>query len=204
MLDMLQNAKNLIAKGKSLGDPELIQMGMDLLEQYNPISEIEVPQPEPKYHCENCGYEMSIDKVGRKKCPQCKKNKLSLLEIEVKQPEIPHRATPDDFTTQIRTRDPQRDRTRYNEKGEPEGTYAKIEQIGRIVNVWKDDGIEGNDAENERLKANHKISPRNRPPATLVNVVCDSCKKSFNVHPIHVSSRERYLCDRCISRRSRA
>jgi len=93
MIDMLQNAKDLIAKGKALNDPELIQMGMDLLEQYD-IQKVtgDIKQTvdvgefknsdsyetveDPQYVCQNCGHTMPVDKEGRKRCPECKKHKL--------------------------------------------------------------------------------------------------------------------------------
>ena len=97
MIDMLKNAKDLIAKGKALGDPELIQIGMDLLEQYSPKDDPSVPggytevipeipdvtvevevAKEPQYVCQNCGHTMPVDKEGRKRCPECKKHKLVL------------------------------------------------------------------------------------------------------------------------------
>ena len=97
MIDMLQNAKDLIAKGKDLGDPELIQMGMELLEQYSPtyadkeevwempddnMGDGHVPPPivaDPFYVCSNCDHNMPVDKEGRKRCPECKKHKLQMV-----------------------------------------------------------------------------------------------------------------------------
>jgi hypothetical protein len=45
MTDLKEQAKRLIAKGKSLQDAELIQMGLDILDQYN-VEEIIQPLKE--------------------------------------------------------------------------------------------------------------------------------------------------------------
>jgi len=72
---MIQKAKNLIAKGRQLNDDELIQMGIDLLEQYDDKKPI---NNDPIYKCQSCGHEMPVDKEGRKRCPKCKKHKLEI------------------------------------------------------------------------------------------------------------------------------
>jgi predicted Zn-ribbon and HTH transcriptional regulator len=114
MIDMVEKAKYLIAKGKILNDPELIQMGVDLLEPYLPANPYDPPEsipelennlpsisgeaPEPKgpeYVCGNCGYTIPVDKPDRKRCPECKKHQLKLVSYEQILPSKPKRPDPE-------------------------------------------------------------------------------------------------------------
>lgn len=200
MIDMVKNAKDLIAKGKALGDSELVQMGLELLEQYSPTpSSIDgnIPQPQtPQYVCENCGHTMPVDKEGRKRCPECKKHKLKLYK-----PQPQPKTQTESFITQIRDPSKTKSRVRYNENGEPDGVYTKTEPISNITNTWEDDGVEAKDEANELLKKFTKVSPRTRKPPKKIKVVCEACHKEEEVHPIHAGARGRYLCSRCIVKR---
>lgn len=224
MIQMIDMAKDLIAKGNALNDPELVAMGMQMLEKYQdaPVPDyavVSTPVEQAKYVCGNCGHETEYDKPGRKKCPECKKHKLKLQEpkftpvpsqsgidklsdilLENKSLD-PHRATADDFSRQIRQ--PNQSRIRYDDNGQPVGMYTRTEQIEGVTNVWKDEGEDRNDPENERLKALTKVSPRTRKPPKMVKAVCDVCHGESMVHPIHVSGRARYVCDRCVRRQRR-
>lgn len=223
MYNMIELAKQLIDKGNNLEDPELVAMGMSMLEKYKrpedfelddllPEEEIEIPAAKvveqiKQYVCSNCGTIIPYDKDGRKKCPECKKLALKIVEPIKKSSKIitsdtTHRATADDFHTQIRQKVP-RSRIRYNDNGEVEGTYARTEQVEGITNVWQDERVEGFDEENEKLKALTKHSPRMRPPAKMIQVVCDECKTVHMEHPLHAGGRARYVCNKCIKRRSR-
>jgi DNA-directed RNA polymerase subunit RPC12/RpoP len=189
-------------------------------EQSNAVIVDDVFEPLPtipeKYVCSNCSYTFAVDKEGRKKCPECKKHSLVIISthtslgLDTFQPKrnetagqiVPRgRATADDFLVQIREK--KKSRIRYNEKGEEDGTYAETQQIEGVSNVWKDDGEEGQDKANELLKQVMRISPRTRKGIKLMNVVCESCKEKHSIHPIHAGGRGRYLCDRCIKRRSK-
>jgi len=223
-LNMIDMAKDLIAKGNQLNDPELVAMGMSMLDKYQdaPVPEyavVSTPAESAKYVCGDCGHEMEYDKPGRKKCPACKKHRLKLVEpkpVEIKptqeaidklggilngQKNDTHRATAEDFSVQIRK--PNSTRIRYDDNGEPVGQYTRTEQIEGVTNVWSDDMEEGFDAENERLKAVTKVSPRTRKAPRMVKAVCDVCHNEQTVHPIHVSGRARYVCDRCVRRQRR-
>lgn len=228
MIDMLKNAKDLIAKGKALGDPELIQMGMDLLDQYTPndpydppesIPELEPEPQEPQYVCENCGHTMPVDKEGRKRCPECKKHKLVLEQPIIA--EKPKRPSADEllaaFAEQQVQREPsgmeqfhrqvrQQDTSRihYDENGNPDGVIRRREQVdpSMIHNIWEDDGEEEQDKANEILKKFTKVSPRTRPPAKMVEVSCEQCHKTEKLHPIHAGGRGRHICEKCIRRMS--
>lgn len=220
MIDMLQNAKDLIAKGKILGDPELVQMGMDLLEQYSPTektmarglgSEASVDEfapiyepAGPMYICNNCNYEMVFDKPGRKRCPECKKHKLILVEptLEIVDSPLvnPNRVTEDDFRTQVRGQ--KSDRVHYDDQGNPDGMIRRSEQVEGMTNIWEDDGVEEQDATNELLKKITKVTPRTRKPPKLVTLKCENCQTIEHVHPIHAVGKSRYLCSKCIRRRS--
>lgn len=233
MIDMLQNAKDLIAKGQKLGDNDLIQMGMELLEQYSPATEaveqlVEISNPEPgpdRYVCSNCEHSMLADKP-RKRCPECKKHKLVLVEAAPVIEEIVMKAKPapdydelleafesqtlapsptndaDQFHMQVRGA--QSNRIHYGDDGKPDGIIRKIEAVDpdSIHNVWQDEGEDREDKANNILKKFTKVSPRTRPPVNYVEVVCDSCNGVEKLHPIHTSSRGRHICVKCIKRRS--
>jgi transposase-like protein len=203
MIDMIKNAKELIAKGKLLNDPELVQMGMDLLNQYDPDQMSETVENNGPlktdtlyYHCHNCKYTFPVDKEGRKKCPECKKHKLKIdqaTNIELT-PKKTHEL--EQFNMQIRKTD--KNRVRYNEDGQQEGTYTKSESIGPIKNVWDDNGTEEQDDANTTLKQFTHFSPRTRPHVKMVEVQCDRCKSIRLENPIHVRNRARYVCARCV------
>lgn len=158
MIDMLQNAKDLIAKGKDLGDPELIQMGMELLEQYSPIDPTpyivpaeDIPEPisaTPFYVCSNCDHNMPVDKEGRKRCPECKKHKLQMVTPTAKVvDDEPQRPTYDELLealeNQAMSPQPNNDmdqfhmqvraqgdkRIHYDENGKADGVIRKREQV---------------------------------------------------------------------------
>lgn len=228
-MNMLDMAKDLINKGNELGDPELVAMGMQMLEKYRsdevpglqnlkcevPGLQDIVPTEEmlsPQYECTHCQHIMPYDKPGRKKCPACKKHTLIVMEpiVELAAPNkvllsdvMPtKRMAASDFSTQIRQT--KNSRIRYNDDGVPEGTYARTEQVeGMTTNIWSDDKTEGFDAANEMLKKFTKVTPRTRKPARMVKVICNECKTQHEVHPIHAGGRGRYICDKCVKRRSR-
>jgi len=227
MIDMLQNAKDLIAKGKALEDPELIQMGMDLLEQYSPTDDPTVPDsyvepkpPEPQYICQNCGHTMPVDKEGRKRCPECKKHKLvlehpTLPEVQKASPEElldafenqkaapkPNGTDLEDFHMQVRAK--KNSRIHYDDEGNPDGVIRRREEVDieGIHNIWQDDGEAEQDAANELLKKFTKVSTRTRNPVNKIKVTCENCNKVEILHPIHASGRKRHLCIKCIRRRS--
>jgi len=191
--DINKIAKDLIQKGNDLGDMELIAMGTAMLKKYSEPELINEPNiSTERYVCTNCHHIMSVDKVGRKKCPVCKKHTLTIETPKVSS----SRVSTNNFQTQIRKHD--ESRARYSDDGQPDGMYARTEAVSNIVNMWTDDGLERNDPENERLKAVTKISTRTRKPPRMVDVTCDICKKTEQMHPIHVSSRTRYVCTKCL------
>ena len=229
MIDMLQNAKDLIAKGKTLGDPDLIQMGMDLLEQYSPTEMAEAIEEnggfrevsktmEPQYVCENCGHTMPVDKE-RKRCPECKKHKLKINKPDpLPKPEKPSYdellqaleeqqsgRAPTSNSFEMKIRGDSNSRIHYDDEGNPDGIIRKREQVdtSQIKNIWEDDGEYKDDAANELLKKFTKVSPRTRAPVNYVTVQCQLCNKTEKVHPIHAGGRGRHLCEACVRRRSR-
>lgn len=104
-MNLLETAKIILQKGIELNDSDLIKTGQEMIEKYSqevsnepPLkidftadTNLDVPiilqPPITKrtitYICENCNNEIESEKV-RKKCPNCKKNKLKVKEeIEV-------------------------------------------------------------------------------------------------------------------------
>ncbi len=78
MSDLKEQAKKIIAKGKSLGDIELINMGLDMLEAYNPSEDIlsiepkakdntdvEITQQKPKSVMLRDAFDMSMFKTNK-------------------------------------------------------------------------------------------------------------------------------------------
>ena len=181
-MNMLEMAKDLIDKGNELNDPELVSMGMAMLEKYsdqplrgeqsNAVIVDEVQDIiEPYYDCSSCGHTVPFDKPGRKKCPMCKKHTLILLEPLPKfitSAPSPKRVAANEFSTQIRQTN--KGRIRYNEEGQPDGMYSRTEQVEGVTNVWDDDKTEGFDAANELLKKFTKVTPRTRKPPKMVKI----------------------------------
>lgn len=202
MMNIVENAKELIKKGKELNDLELVAMGTEMLKKYDTTPDYGVVRTitqSAKYVCQNCGYETEYDKPNRKQCPKCKKHKLQLIEPKLSNP---NRIKADDFNTQVR--DVEKSRIKYDENNNPIGIIAMSQQIGKIQNLWDDDKTEGFDKDNEVLKKYTKVSPRTRKPAKMKEVVCEKCQNKYTVHPLHAAGRSRFLCDRCIQRRSKA
>jgi predicted Zn-ribbon and HTH transcriptional regulator len=200
MSDLLEKAKQIIAKGKALQDPDLIQMGMDLLEEMGPPPDNESPS---YYKCKNCGHTMPVDKE-RKRCPKCNKHKLSIVTPPAPSDVAPP-PTPDNNSFYHEIRSKQQERTYYDDEGNPVGRYTKTEQFEpkTFTNVFNDDKTEFvDDPVNEKLKAITKVNPRTRKSTNLVSVKCDGCGKEDQVHPIHMASSSRYLCNKCAGRRS--
>lgn len=210
MIDMVQNAKDLIQKGKTLQDPDLVQMGMDLLSQYEIDDSDDEENKEPQYVCQSCGHVMQVDRPNRKKCPKCKKHKLVLeqdnisktTEQQSDQQTENQKIDSNSFSMQVRG--PKSDRIHYNDQGEPDGVIRKSEEIDpkKIDNIWQDDGEYRDDNANTLLKQFTKATPRTRQRTQKVKVECENCHSIEYVHPIHATSRGRYLCERCIRRRS--
>ena len=218
MLDMINLAKQIIDKGNELNDPELVAMGMAMLEKHQHPETEEVPeyavtateQEEAFYRCTNCGNESPYDKPGRKKCSKCKKHTLKLVEAQPTKEGIeklskilnPKRAKAEDFVQQIRQ--PKSSRVRYDDQGNVVGLYTRTEQIEGVTNVWTDeDKDEGQDEQNERLKRLTKKTPRTRPPVKFKKVTCEVCHNTYDIHPIHVGGRAQFVCDRCVRKRTR-
>ena len=169
---MIQNAKDLISKGKELNDEDLIKMGMDLLRLYDKTEKEPETQESSNqtYECQNCGHIMNMDKPNRKQCPKCKKHKLKLTDVQQ-----------NNFVTQ------------------PKNSRNKRKIV--FKNTWNDDKTECFDEEDARLKKITKPSARNRPTVKMVDVKCNNCGKIEKVHPIHApigEGRSLYVCNKCI------
>lgn len=188
MSDMKQKAQYLIDKGQEIGDEEMIKMGKEMLG-----SETKKIQ----YRCVNCGNELESDKK-RKKCPNCGKHQL---QIKDDKPVIKKTDIKSQFSREIR--DNKSKNYVYDDDGNIIGSLAKSKNFSGFNNMWEDENTEEfNDEINKKLKAVTKVSNRTRSPSKKQEVKCDSCNKTFYVHPIHVSGRGRYICDRCVGKRS--
>lgn len=197
--NILKTAKDLIKKGTILNDPELIKMGNDLLENLVPTI---TPQPTIyQYICSECGNSFPIDKE-RKRCPKCKKSSLKKIEINSV---VVNQSTKSNDTSQFHTqiRDMEKSRTRFNERGEPDGMYRRSEPVTNVHNEWNDSKEDGHDKANELLKNFTKVSARTRQAPKQVKVVCSECKQDFYIHPIHRAGRTVFMCDLCIRRKRR-
>lgn len=198
---MIDTAKDLIKKGNELGDEELVNMGHQMLAQYQTET---TPVEEPKkegfdYVCSNCSHEFTSPKK-RKACPECRKHKLQAV-VPQEETKNTNRVTADDFTTTVINKE-NRSRKRINpDTGEEEGSYARNEPIvpGTIKNIWEDDGSEFKDDEFDQ-KVRYKVSPRTRKPPKKQTKVCEECQRKFVVSVAHV---RQYKCDTCIARGGR-
>ena len=143
-----------------------------------------------KYVCNNCGHEMTSDKE-RKQCEKCKKRQLK---------EIVSKTDFSEFQVQVRSNTQKR--LKVSEDGKVDGIYTRPEPVEGVTNVWRDDGQEGKDKANEMLKSFTKVSPRTRQQSKMIEVQCEYCKKTELIHPLHAIG-SRYVCAKCISRRSK-
>jgi Zn finger protein HypA/HybF involved in hydrogenase expression len=194
MSDLRDKAKQLIEKGKKLGDPELVQMGLDMLDLDSPTEQVTADVHE----CSNCGHSFPFDKP-RKKCPKCGKHKLSVKQVayEVSEPlvkEVPdNRVNVEDFTIKRKVN---QDRTRYDEDGNPDGTFTRSEAIdlSNIRNEYVDDLSEC--AVDLDYKKITNITPRlSKPRNVKLDKTCESCNRPFK------AIGKEYKCNKCIMRR---
>lgn len=125
MTTMLEKAKDLIEKGEQLNDPEIVQMGYDLLQDASPDL--------IEYKCQNCEHELKSPKK-RKKCPQCGKHKL-IEKVNESQQETKN--TFQQFNKQIR--DPKNKKYIYDDNGNVVGKRASKKEYEGFENLWKDD-----------------------------------------------------------------
>lgn len=177
MTDMIEKAKSIIKKGQLLKDPELIQMGMDLLQEY------EVVDSEPNYHCTNCGHSMPKDKE-RKRCPECKKHTLV-----INMPSVPVDKKDESFISPING----------NIVQAKKGT--KRQPVQGFTNTWKDeDRAEGQDKANELLKQFTKHTERTRETFKYVNKTCAECGTTYKENPAYLVGSSRYVCVNCRGR----
>src|SRR5688500_15531669 len=136
MPDNIETAKALLRKGIQLGDQDLIDMANQLLGNQVDDTGGNTPVvadfgPTYSYTCTNCNQSIDSDKP-RKKCPSCKKLKLVERQVVVKR-----KTGTEDFVRKPKSGDTKQ--IRYNENGEPEGSYGRTEQIKITGNKFVDD-----------------------------------------------------------------
>lgn len=206
-------AKDLIKKGTELGDKELILMGQQMLEKHQepevkvdftkdetPDADIELEPPidktppkEFQYICDNCGCECSFDKE-RKRCPNCRKHKLVLSDIDAETEELPEGIA--------RVFDKDTPKLKVDEDGNVLGKYAQPQPIDLSKtkhNRFNDDlNLLSDDPEDQYLRTK-PISPRTRQEYKPKQVLCTRCGKKESVNPLLV--RADYVCNKCLARR---
>ena len=79
------------------------------------------------------------------------------------------------------------------ETGKKRTTRREPIAVGK--NQFTDDGMESKDV----TTPNISLTPRSRPPAETVEVVCHVCKKTYQINPA-VSGGEFYRCDGCVDK----
>lgn len=191
MSSKVELAKQLLAKAKELNDEGLIQMALDLLSDENPVEE--TPKPQRK-------------KRVPKKAPVNRKEKVKKVEKKI--------ITADaDFLAPSRTDESKQKqkKVRYDENGNPVGSYGRTEQI-QINQKFFDDGkTDKNDKVNKKLKKLTKHTPRTRK-SNLISTTCTGCGKPFTVNAILMRQLTddngkpmgySYTCNICTMRRGR-
>lgn len=168
MTDLKEQAKKIIAKGKALQDPELIQMGLDMLDQFEGPSVIETAEP--------------VKNVSQSKAKLKSKNKTTVKSNVAAVEKSTSTVTMPDFT--------------MNRK-EKQSKYGKSKSILNDVryNAFTDDKTE---AMGPEFKTPSFTPTQRRPPVDKQKVeqTCEMCGKKDRVLPIY--SREFYRCDACL------
>ena len=212
-MNTIEMGKDLIKKGQILGDEELILMGTQMLENHKseikvdftkdetPNVDIELEPPIEKkapqkfeYLCENCGCECSFDKE-RKRCPECRKQKLILSDVNAKREEN----LPEGIDRIFNGETP---KLKTDEDGNILGKYAQPQPLDMSKmkhNRFQDDtSLLSDDPEDKYLRTK-PIGPRTRPKYQTKDVICTKCGKKESINPFLV--RSDYVCNRCLSRR---
>jgi len=191
MNDVLQTAKDLIAKGIKLGDMELVKMGSDLLGT-GPSGEVIIPE--------------NLQEISDSHLQNVSED--DILKEDTSEPT----RDPYDFSFQIS------DRNDSGNKGariRDDGTTLtrsepiNLDRIQNMPNLFEDDLTLEADAntriEEKKLYRKPRVT-RTRTQPNLIDINCDECGNSFSVHPIHcrrVKDKRRYVCDKCIRGRGR-
>ena len=208
---MIETAKDLIKKGKELGDPELIQMGHELLLQHDSGVD-ESPAHKYTYECDNCEHIFGSDKV-RKACPECRKRKLCEVDPNAgnelvnlfhnNEPEEEQEPVEDGIFQFKNNRNSESARVRYDDDGNPDGTYTKSIEVNpnmikRNFKKIDDEGLFREETETFTKKVKFDVRPR-RPKPKRRKKTCagENCNREFSPTP---GSKE-YLCRKCISRK---
>jgi hypothetical protein len=98
------------------------------------------------------------------------------------------------------------DRMIYDADGKPTGkmrTKSEPLDTSKKENSFIDNGLEGHDKENEKLKRISKkkgLTPRDRPEFKMAKIRCDDCGVQFEIHPGLIRTGEGSVnrCEKCV------
>ena len=168
MTDLKEQAKKIIAKGKALQDSELIQMGLDMLDQFEESTITENTE--------------TVKNTNQNKAKPKSKNKTPVKSTVLAVEKPTSTVTIPDFT--------------MNRK-EKQSKYGKSKSIlnDARYNAFTDDKTE---AMGPEFKTPSFTPTQRRPPVDKQKVeqTCEMCGKKDRVLPIY--SREFYRCDACL------
>jgi DNA-directed RNA polymerase subunit RPC12/RpoP len=159
-----------------------------------------VKADQPYYVCLNCGHQFEYDKP-RKRCPECKKQKLDLIDTHVTKVEPQVRANVSEYIAPTRKEGTNIQKYAYDDQGNIIGTIAKTEPVQFKQNLFNEAELDMNDfdPQNEALKKITRPVKSHRPKAVTVEVKCDKCGKQMTI-PQYMQNRNWFTCTSCISR----
>lgn len=173
MSDLKEQAKKIIAKGKLLGDVELINMGLDMLDSVSESLALEKSEILDK-QIQSAKIPIS-DKIKNEKLSLTDKNRMIAM------------ASKGDITDQFRTSKESVISAKYGKKV----SILSEERSNKFI----DDGTDASDLRGKTPE--FKPTERNRK-ARIVSATCQVCGKVDKVNEIFTIGREFYRCESCL------
>ena len=168
MSDLKEQAKKIIAKGKALGDAELINMGLEMLDDFD------------------ASKDLLDEKIQLAKTPLIDRIP-SIIPTPIQREHMVAASSKFDITDQFRVKKESVISTKYGKK------VSVL--AGERNNQFNDDGTEA--AEQRGKTPDFKPAERNRK-VKKVAATCQVCGKVEHVNEIFTVGREFYRCESCV------
>lgn len=185
MIDLVQNAKDLIKKGELLNDPELIAMGNNLLDKHL-ADQIETEEKPKKKRGRPKKVETESKPVKKKRGRPPKKKTVEKTEV-VEETKDEH-----DFSMQIIK---EKKNSKFVDENGEERTLCRTKAISVGQNTFVDD-LSSDKDDFDKLAFKGTITKR-RDPAKKRELECRQCHNKFYLLP---NEESQIYCNKCVSK----
>lgn len=172
---MLKFASELLARGISTEDQEMINTAQKILSENSNITKAAPKKPARKSKIQETISEFALSQ----KEPEIISDPLNVSSIPI--------------TRKSNGRAIDINQFKMVEREESKGRNGvPVNKISRSKNIFTDDLT----LEMDKVTPKVKLVPREREPSVKINITCTKCNASESVDPVH--SRENYVCQDCI------